>query len=819
MATDEQLAPPVPTKKSVGIQDKPTEFVRNPSDLVGVIGCACGIVLVCAAVIFAHNTTSGISQDVRGFAVLLQRLLFAPVAALDTLVILFPPLAVGIDLLVRRHPLVALRGLLGGIAGLILAIASVFLITAVAPQSLLADLSMRVGGVDVVSIPPHIAAITALLTAVATPVSRRSITWSWNLMWVSVVVGVVTATQTLPGVGIALLLGRMAGYAMRYTLGVASQRAYGQALVEGIRRAGFDPISLDRVSVVRVVETSRTRPGVQSPQFFPDHRLYVMQTASQELYNVIVLDGDRQMMSTLNRMWRFLRSRAISGRTIVSLRQTAERTALISYSARSAGVRTPAVLAIAEAAESMLIIREATPASVSFADLEPTQVTDKLLDSMWDQMRLAHGSGVTHRVVTPDCFRVSPSGGKIISTLGWEAGDVASSELAQRIDLTQMMAVMATKVSPQRILASAGRVLDEEDLSALGPLLQVPAIPKQTRDLLKDPKASLAQLRTRLTERHPDAQVEPEKIVRVGARSLIMITLVTVALIVILTSFNLAEIVEAVRNSDWRWAVGAFGIGMVGFLGSSLTMVAFSPVKINYWRALLCQVSTSFIAVATPVGIGPAALNVRFLTKKRVSTAVAAATAALIQVSNAVVIILVLAVLTAATGTNQIASVHMSPGVLIALISVAFVVAVMASIPRTRAWMLTRVLPILKQTWPRLVELFSSPTRLALGLLGHLVFTLCYVLALQWTVYAFGLEISFFGAALVYVVGFLAGSAIPTPGGLGPIEVALSAALVSLGINPGVAASIVLLFRFVTYWIRIPIGWLTYKTAERLGDL
>jgi uncharacterized protein (TIRG00374 family) len=819
MAIDDQLTQTTVAPSTVGIQDKPAQLVRNPSDLVGVVGCACGVVLVCVAVVVAHNTTAGISQDVRGFAVLLQRLLFVPVAVLDTLVILFPPIAVGLDLLLRRHPMVALRGLVGGITGLILAAASLILITAVAPRSLLADLSVRVGGADVVSIPPHIAAITALLTAVATPASRRSISWSWNLVWISVIVAVITSTQTLPGVGIALLLGRLAGYASRYAFGVASQRAYGQALVEGIRRAGFEPLSLNRVSMVEVVESSQETPGVQSPQFFGDHRLYVMQTESGRMLNVIVLDGDRQMMSILNRVWRYLRSKAVEGRTIVSLRQTAERTALISYAARSAGVRTPAVLAIAEAEESMLIIREATPASVSFADLAPDMVKDKLLDAMWTQIRHAHNSGIAHRVVTPDCFRISPNGRRVVSVLGWEAGDVASADLAQRMDLTQMMALMSAKVSPERVLASAGRVLKEEDLVGLGPLLQIPAVPKQTRDLMARPKQTLELLRDQMREHHPDAVVEPETIVRVGARTLIMIGLITVALIVVLTSFNLAEIVDAVRNSDWRWAVGAFVVGAIGFLGAALTLMAFSPVKLNYWRAVLCQVSAAFIAVAAPIGLGPAAVNMRVLTRKQVPAPVAAATAALIQVSNVVVVILVLAVLTAITGTNQLASVHMSPGVLIALIAVAVVVATMVIIPRSRQWMLTRVTPILRQTWPRLVELFSSPYRLALGLLGNLIVVLCFVTALQWTVFAFGREISFLGAALVYVIGTAAGSAVPTPGGMGPIEVAESAALVSLGINPGVAASIVLLFRLVTYWIRIPIGWAAYKTAQRLGEL
>ena len=804
----------------MGIQDKPAEMVRNPSDLVGVIGCVLGILLVCLAVVYAHNTTEGLSEDVQGFAVLLQRVLFIPVAMLDTIVILFPPIAIGIDLLVRRYPVVALRGLLGAIGGVILSIITVFIITALGFVPLLAGLSVRVGGVDSLTIPTYVSAITGLLTAVASPASRPSITWSWNFLWISVVVAVVTTTASLPGMAIALLIGRSAGYAIRYGMGVASQRAYGMALVEGIRRAGFSPVSIDRVSTVHVMETGEKLSGVQTPQFFSDHRLYVMRTLKGKMYNVIVLDGDRQMMSILTRVWKYLRSRAIQGRTTLSLRQTAERTALISYAVRSAGVSTPAVLAIAEAQDSMLIIREATEASVSFADLDEDQVTDELLDAMWAQMRRAHRCGISHRSVTPDCFRVSTDGeGLHLAILGWESGDVASSELAQRIDLTQVMALMATKASPERVLASAGRALDVNELADLGPLLQVPAIPKQTRDKMGNAKEMLAGLRTQLAQDLPDAAFSSEQITRVGARTVVMIVLVTIAIIVVLTSFNLNEVVDAVRNSNWRWALGAFGIGLVGYAGASLTFMAFSSVKMPFWRVLACQLSTAFVAVAAPVGLGPAAINLRVLQKRQVPTPVAAATAALVQVSNVVVVILLLVVLTAITGSTQFSSFKVTPGVLIGILVVAAVISTLFIIPKSREVLLGRITPMLKQTWPRLVELFSSPYRLAAGVVGNLIVVLCYVTALQWAVFAFGRDISFLGAALVYVIGTSAASVVPTPGGMGAIEVAESAALVSMGINPGVAASIVLLFRFVTYWIRIPIGWVAYKWAQRLGEL
>jgi len=801
-------------------------MVRNPSDLMGIIACALGIILVCLMVVYAHNTLGGMAVDIRAFAVLLQRILFIPATVLDAIVILFPPIAVGIDLLVRRYPMVALQGLIGAIGGIVIGLIVAFLVNEWGPVSLVTELSVgSSGGIAALPIPPYVSAITALLTTVATPASRRSITWSWNLMWIAVFVAVVTTSVSLPGMAIALLIGRMAGYATRYGLGVASRRAYGMALVAGIRRAGFAPVSIDRVSTVRVEETAETIPGVQTPQFFSDHRLYVMKTVSGKMYNLIVLDGDRQMMSIITRVWRYLRSRAVEGRTTLSLRQTAERTALLSYAVRSAGVSTPAVLSIAEAEDSMLIIREATPGSECFADLPTEQVTDRLLDAMWDQIRRAHRCGIAHRALSPDCFRVSvpdpltPGDARQVWVLGWETGDIACSDLARRIDLTQMMALITTKVGVGRALASATRALDESELAGLGPLLQVPAIPKATRDRMDHPKEVLADLRTELAQDIPEAATQTEQLTRVGARTIVMTILVTAAIIVVLTSFNLSEVVAAVRDSDWRWAVGAFGIGMVGFAGASMTFMAFSPVKLSFWRVYACQVSATFVALAAPAGLGPAAVNLRMLMKKNVPTPLAAATVALTQVATIVVVMLSLVVLTAVTGSSQLTSFQVTPGMMIAILVVAGAVGATLLIPRSRAWIVARVAPMLRQTWPRLVELFSSPHRLALGLAGNIVAVISYVVAFQWAVYAFGRDIHFLAAAMVYLIGTSAGSVIPTPGGMGTIEVTESATLVSIGLNAGVAASIVLLFRFVTFWIRIPLGWVAYRWMRRIGEL
>jgi glycosyltransferase 2 family protein len=60
---------------------------------------------------------------------------------------------------------------------------------------------------------------------------------------------------------------------------------------------------------------------------------------------------------------------------------------------------------------------------------------------------------------------------------------------------------------------------------------------------------------------------------------------------------------------------------------------------------------------------------------------------------------------------------------------------------------------------------------------------------------------------------------VPTPGGIGAIELALTTGLTAGGLNPGVAASVAVLFRVLTYWLRIPVGWVAMRLLQRGGDL
>jgi uncharacterized protein (TIRG00374 family) len=97
---------------------------------------------------------------------------------------------------------------------------------------------------------------------------------------------------------------------------------------------------------------------------------------------------------------------------------------------------------------------------------------------------------------------------------------------------------------------------------------------------------------------------------------------------------------------------------------------------------------------------------------------------------------------------------------------------------------------------------------------GALGLTLLYVLCLAACVHALGGSVSLTSVAVVYLTGSAIGSAAPTPGGLGAVEVALSAGLTAAGVAGATALSAVLLFRLLTFWLPVRVGWVAFNRLQ-----
>jgi len=844
-----------PDPDNVEIVDQPMRRVHHPSDIVSMVAAALGIALILLLSYYAQNTTAAVGVDVRGFNVLLRQILFIPVNVLEGLVTIVLPVAVLIELLVQRLPRQVIEAIAAAVLGMFGGLFANYLIFELGSPEFRRTISVVPSDAAMTAVPAYIAAITAMLV-VAGPGSRRqTVRWSWRLLTATIVVFLIGNLLSLPGALLGLCIGALFGHAVRYVSGVQSERAYGASLVTAVERAGFQPTALVRVRNQAMaidpaqltnlgpvagaanglahldqpaLATARVSRASDSAALalarHGDMRVYAMLTEDGARYDVSVLDGDRQVPGVAARWWRALRLRGIEGRTGMTLKSVAERDALLTYSAAAAGVRTPQLLGVGMAEDSAVLVTEHARGATALRDLPDAALEgpagDALMAEAWHQLRLAHAAGLTHHQLTPDVLLVSyaDDGAPQVWITGWEMGEIASSVLSRRLDLVQMLAMFAVRVGPQRAVLAMVAALPEADIRAIGPLLQTIALPAQTRIAVRRDKPLMANLREAIVEQLPEIDVQPQRLARFGARTIITLSLTIVAVAVVVTTVNFDQVQAAIEQANPWWVAAAFGLAAITWVGAALSLAAFAPGRVSVWKATMAQMAGSFVALATPAGVGPAALNLRFLNRAGIATPAAVASVALMQASQFVVTVVVLLVLSLTTGSGGLVALPSRTLLLTALIVAAVVVAALL-VPPIRNWAWEKIRPTLAQIWPRLSQMLAQPVRLALGLGGNLLMSLGYVLAFYAALLAFGQRLNLIDVAVIYLVGNTIGALVPTPGGLGGVEGALITGLSASGVPVGVAVSVTLLFRLVTYWFRVPIGWVAMRYLERKGDL
>jgi uncharacterized protein (TIRG00374 family) len=80
---------------------------------------------------------------------------------------------------------------------------------------------------------------------------------------------------------------------------------------------------------------------------------------------------------------------------------------------------------------------------------------------------------------------------------------------------------------------------------------------------------------------------------------------------------------------------------------------------------------------------------------------------------------------------------------------------------------------------------------------------------------AVGADVPWTRVILIYWAGVTASSFNLTPGGLGVVEAVLAAGLVASGLRPADALGSVLIFRLVSFWLVILVGWAIYSGLRR----
>ena len=309
-------------------------------------------------------------------------------------------------------------------------------------------------------------------------------------------------------------------------------------------------------------------------------------------------------------------------------------------------------------------------------------------------------------------------------------------------------------------------------------------------------------------------EVPPVQLERIRLRSLVTLVATILAGYLLIVQLGRVNFATLLRQANPLWILVALGLSVLTYVAAALSLSGFVPGRLNFIRTMLAQLAGSFVTLVTPAAVGGAALNVRYLQRNKVPAAVAAASVGVVQVVAFVLHISLLVIFVAITGAR---SHSLRPPTWAYFVIAGLVVAalVVAALPQGRRLLRARLAPALGQVLPRLLEVVQQPRKLAEGIGGALMLTLCYILALDACVRAFGGSLALTSAAVVYLTGSALGSVVPTPGGLGAVEAALAAGLTATGMAAATAVSAVLLFRLLTFWLPVPLGSVAFSYLRR----
>jgi glycosyltransferase 2 family protein len=787
------------TQDAVVIEDRLEARVRIPTDLLRCVIAVIEIVLLAGLGVLARLTASGAEADIVLASKHLPRALLSLLGFAAHAALFILPVALAVRMLYSRQPrrLAEAAGA-GGLTVCVVIAANLLLVHPVAGSlydvlSPTHSAARRIGPLDA-----YLSGVTAYVTVVGLSGRPRSRTVFWLAIAFFAAASLADAQTTVFSVLIALLLGIACGSGLRYALGSATARPSAAQIAEALRGVGV-PVTKMRRIWDSAAET----------------RTYAGTLRDGADLDVTVLDRDQQAADLLYRLYRRVRVRTqVSRSAPLTVERAVERRALLTYATLDAGVLTPRLRALIRVGPEAAVIATDGHGGTALADLAQPP-TDAQLGRVWDAVLRLHVRRVTHRALNADHIVLERShgadgtdgtDGTNVILLDPGSGDVAASDLQLRLDLAQLAAGLALLVGPDRAAESARAKLSKAELAAVAPLLQPVALHRSTRAALRHRPEVLPALRKRLLAAAPDTDTVPVQLERFRLRTVVtLVALVFAAYILAgdLTKTNFGELLRA----NWLWAVAALGLSALTYVGATLSLSGVVLERLNPVRTFLAQVASSFVALVAPAAVGGAALNIRYLQKAKVAPGDAAASVGASQVIALVLHLLLLAVFAAVTGTSHNLTVRPPHWAYVALaVLVAAILAVLA-VPAGRRLLRSRLALTLSQVIPRLLDIAQQPARLAVGVGGALLVTTGYIACLTVSVYAFGGSVPIAAIAVVFLTGSAIGSFVPTPGGIGAVEAALSAGLTAAGLPGGVAISAVVLFRTVTFWLPVPLGW------------
>jgi undecaprenyl-diphosphatase len=632
---------------------------------------------------------------------------------------------------------------------------------------------------------------------------------------------IVTAVAVPLNLAITVSVGAVVGSAALAAFGSPRRTASRRVVLDGLARAGFPAVAVDAFEV-----------GAEHAQTF------LATTGDGRRAFLKLLGSDERSADVLYRIVRMLRVKDLDDeRPGWSPSRLVEHEAFTSMLAAQRGAVVPAVVAVGdtEGGDGILATTVVDGSPLDECDLET--VTDEVLDAAWAQLVVLREQGIAHRWITAGHLLVTEPDPIGVDDIGVDADDDAlasrspvvtvidfhwavhqASEAHLAADVAMLAVSLATIVGVDRAVASAARALDPDALARALPLVQPLALPGDVQHAIADNQAILPLVRGRIQQAAGGAPYELADIERIGPRQIAALVggvFITYSLLGFAS--NWADISAAMRQVSLFEVPPLVVLSVLPFVLGAFALLAVVPKPLPFGEAVQVMFGQSFLNRFTPANSGGMALRVRYLQKRGLDLGGAAAGVGLTSAASGICQGVVLVAFAAWAGSSSSATFSLPEAstVAVVLLVVALVGGLIWFTPFGRRVIARRVRTTGRQVGRTLRGLAHQPGRFVLLFSSTLAAKVAMIGAFVLSCGAVGIDLSVSRLGLLFLTASSVAAAAPTPGGVGAVEAALTAALTGVGAPPADALSAVFLFRLMTYWLPVPFGWWALNRLQR----
>ena len=758
-------------------------ITRRTNDILRLVAATAFLITVVTSSLITRNDWVRLERSVSRIVGVLTPTQSNLVYIAYAIAILALPFVILLSLLVTRQwKLLGPYAAAGLLAVLVLSINS----KGIAAPKWHFDLSDRLNTVfsQFLDDPRWIALLAAVLTVSGPWQPARLRRWWWTLLLafvpIHLVVSAIVPARSLLGLAVGWFVGAL----VVLVSGTPALEVPLAGGVQALARRQFE------VSALTVIRPAGTGPLVLSADSADGTRAVV------ELYG-----PNQRVGGAMSQLWRKITLRNDETAPLqTSMRRAVEHRALMTIAVGDLDLANTRTVALAALDRGWTMFAHTPASGVPLTNETPVADVWRALGALHHHL-ISHGDLRAAELTVDD---------RTVLFGGLGNAEYGASDVQLQSDVAQLLVTTTAMYGAEEAVAAAIEEFGEDTVLTASRRLTKSAMPLRLRESLPDSRGVIASARDQVKHQTGADRIQTETITRFTRNQVIQLVLL-VALVYVAYPFisTVPTFFSELRTANWWWALLGLTVSALTYVGAAAALWASASESVSFKNLTIMQVANTFAATTTPAGVGGLALSTRFLQKAGLGALRATAAVALQQSVQVLTHVALLIFFSAAAGASADLSHFVPSSTILYLIGGAAlgVVGTFFLVPRARHWLGTAVRPRLTEVWADLVNLAREPRRLGLIVLGCAATTLGAALALWASVEAFGGSTSFVTVCVVTMIGGTLASAAPTPGGVGAVEAALIGGLAAFGLPAAVAVPSVLLYRVLTCWLPVFIGW------------